>query len=488
MRSPLRAKGILSLVILTAYLVAVGVILAGERQKLLTLALSLEQVYERNADVARTEYSIHHSQLRLQSLLLAPSMPASAADDIALDMELVQAGLQRLHAYYPTLWKDIAKLDDQVAGTRDVRSRASLVDLYDVLNALEAKIAMVDQELRSRHHETWVAYYRVYEGMTIIAVATLVFAILVFGTVVSIFFSRLTWDIRRLEDRAGQIVAGYRGDPLPVTRLDEVGRLMAAVNRMQLELRKRERELEVVRQQRFHQEKMAAVGSLAAAVAHEINNPIAAIAGIARTMASTPAAPDGKRDFEGDGPQLILDQTERISAISRQVAEFTRPHSPTPELTDLNRLVRSVCKFTGYDERLRAVPLALDLDPGMPAVNCVADHVTQVLMNLLINAGDAVRGLADRKPSIVVSSQVDGPWARIRVEDNGHGMSAEVMARVFDEGFTTKSSNQGLGLGLFLCKALVEGDGDGGRIEIDSTPGVRTAVTVRLPIAPPGAA
>lgn len=487
MRLSLRAKSILALAAFAAYLGAASLVLGGERQKLLSLALELEQVYEKDSQVARTAYSIHHSLVRLESLLHAASPYPSAVEDVALDLELVQAGLQNLATSYPDTVAHAGRLSAAIAALRQAYSQAAILDLRKALSLLESRTAAIDQELRGIHKNTWTAYYRVHEGMTILVTVTLLFGVLVFGGITSLFVTRLAWDIERLEERSHQIVAGFRGEPLPVTRSDEVGRLMAAVNRMQSELRRHEQQLEIVRQQRFHQEKMAAVGSLAAAVAHEINNPIAAISGIARSIAATGKCGGGTSDdFEGDGPQLILQQAERISSISRQVAEFTRPHSALPELTDLNRLVRSVCKFTGYDSRLRDVVLDLDLDASLPAVTCVADHLTQVLMNLLINAGDAVRSACDRRPRIVVQTRLLGERFLVRVADNGQGMDGQTLARVFEEGFTTKGAGQGLGLGLFLCKALVERDG--GTIGIDTSPGSGTTVTVNLPIAPAAAA
>jgi signal transduction histidine kinase len=348
---------------------------------------------------------------------------------------------------------------------------------------LENLLEELGAQARSRRQAKWEEYYRVYDRMTFVAVATMVLAALVFGALVSLFFSRIAWDIGKLEARAAAVITGYRGAPLAVTRDDEIGGLMKAVNRMQSELRVHERQLELARQQQSHQEKMAAVGSLAAAVAHEVNNPIASIAGIARSMAAASSGtPGANGDFAGDGPALILEQTRRISEITRQIAEFTRPHSPQPELIDLNRLVQSICKFTGYDRRLHTVPMKLDLDPEMPAVECVADHVTQVLMNLLINAGDALNAVAGRKPEIRITTRRVGEQAMLAVQDNGHGMDAATRERAFEEGFSTKGEGQGLGLGLFLCKALVEGDG--GRIEIDSNPGAGTTVSFRIPLQP----
>ena len=260
---------------------------------------------------------------------------------------------------------------------------------------------------------------------------------------------------------------------------------MEAVNRMQIELRHREQQLAISREQRFHQEKMAAVGSLAAAVAHEINNPIAAIAGIAQSMRDTArSGPAATGKAESQLADLILEQTRRIATISRQIAELTAPHSPEPELLDLNTLVQSTCSFLAYDRRFRNIDLVLELDSGIPAVTAIADYLTQVLMNLLINAADALENVAGRKPAIHIATRPDQRGVLLQVRDNGHGMNEAVLARAFEESYTTKPATKGRGLGLFLCKALIEDCG--GRIELESTPNVGTTALVHLPAQQPG--
>jgi signal transduction histidine kinase len=264
-----------------------------------------------------------------------------------------------------------------------------------------------------------------------------------------------------------------------VTREDEVGDLMEAVNRMQTELRHWEQQLEIAREQRFHKEKMAAIGSLAAAVAHEINNPIAAIAGIARSLK------DSGRNAQGDGPDptdLILEQAKRITTISRQIAELTAPHPPEHELLDLNSLVRNTCSFIGYDKRFRNIALTLELDSQIPAIEAVADHLTQVLMNLLINAADALEELQERKPAICVATQAAQGELLLTVTDNGKGMDSAVLAHAFEESYTTKPPDKGRGLGLFLCKSLLESGGS--HIELESEPGKGTTARIRLTLAP----
>ena len=484
MKLSLRAKGILAFAAVVAYVSIVGIVLTRERQKLLELAIGLEQVYVNEGALNRVVLALNHSLLRIETNLHTDGTTASEGDDIALDLEMVQAALQGVHRNFPRFGDYLKHLDAQIASLRMSLTRGMLIAMLDTDQELAARLAELGAELGEHRRVLWETYHRVYDKMTLLAVTMNLFGALVLGALVTLFFTRLAWDIRKLEARATQVVEGYRGAQLEITRHDEVGALMEAVNRMQALMRQRERQLDFSREQRFYHEKMAAVGSLAAAVAHEINNPIAAITGIARSMrdAMPPSAQESSP--ETDGLEMILAQTERVSAISRQIAEFTRPHSPEPELLDLNALVRSTCKFISYDHRLRAVEVILELDPAMPALNAIADHITQVLMNLMINSADALHGLADRKPAIRVSTGPRNGDALLIVSDNGCGMDAAVLARAFEEAFSTKLAGTGRGLGLFLCKMLIEDDG--GRIAIESTPGIGTTVTVRIPPHPRG--
>jgi signal transduction histidine kinase len=256
---------------------------------------------------------------------------------------------------------------------------------------------------------------------------------------------------------------------------------------MQNDLRHWEQQQEIGRQQRFHQEKMAAVGSMAAAIGHEVSNPIAAIAGMAQFLLDeTRDATDKVGHLANDFGVQILRQTERISLIMRQLASLTRPHSPEPELLDLNALVRSTCSFISYDKRFRGIEFEYGLDHDVPALLGVADHLTQVLMNLLINAADAMEDVPkDGSARIRVASFVVADTVCLAVADTGHGMTEEVRARAFEESFTTKPAGKGRGIGLFLCKTLIEQAG--GQIQVQSTPGVGTTLILHLPLAPAAA-
>lgn len=482
LRLSLRARGLLVLAAIATYVSVVVFVLNGERQRLLESALALERLHVQQAAAGKTMQAIHHSLMRLQDVLEGGEIGAAAVEDVALDADLVHAGLQSLQPDFAQFRGDIDRLVNSVSMITKQPSRGGIVVLREQERELDARLSRLDRELRDERAELWDGYYRVYDRMTLLGVTTNLVGVVVFGAVITIFFTRLAWDIRKLEERATAVVAGYRGPPLPVTRTDELGELMRATNGAQSVLREREQKLEIAREQHFHREKMAAVGSLAAAVAHEINNPIAAIAGIAQGMARVTVGGEGsERDALRDGPRLILAQTERISRISRQIAEFTRPTVAHAELINLNALVRNTCTFMGYDKRLRDVELVLELDHELPAIVAVADHVTQVLMNLLINAADALVGI-ERKGTIRVQTRPAGSDVVLTVTDNGRGMNATTVARAFDESFSTKLPGQGRGLGLFLCKTLVERDG--GQISIASTPDAGTTVSLSLPVDP----
>jgi two-component system NtrC family sensor kinase len=279
-----------------------------------------------------------------------------------------------------------------------------------------------------------------------------------------------------LKARALGIIKGERNTLTPVTRNDEVGELMEAVNQMASALDEREKELVIARQKFFHREKMAAVGALAAGVAHEIGNPIAAMSGVLQEMVDEQAS--GQLNGEGSNKLSVLQaQIQRLSAITREISGFAAPQPMERQLLDLNGLVRTTAGLMGYDKRMNRVNLRLNLDSQLPAIYGVADQLTQVIMNLLINAADVLSYSQEGPREITLKTEFSDN-ACLTVTDNGRGMDQETLNRAFEAFFTTKS--KGTGLGLSLCYSIV--NGHGGTIEIDSTPNQGTQVKIYLPL------
>jgi signal transduction histidine kinase len=476
----LRVKGLLSLIVVVAYAILMTAVVTQERQKLPTIVSELDRLYQQD------EQLVQLSMQAARAVMATGEMLYSDVGDERTKLLFVE--LAPLNTHIASAAKNHTALrgyqEVLLLAAKNLAHQPTRAVLLEMRASLHKLILEVDREragIRAGRQKLLNSFQLVHDRVTLETMFFLFLGVVIVGSVMTIFFTRLTWDIRRVGIRAMTIVKGYRGKALDVTRGDEVGGLMRAVNQMQLELRERERQLELVRQQQFHKEKMAAVGSLAAAVAHEINNPIMAISGLAQVlMDQSPAsAADGNKK-EATVPEMILEQSKRIAAITRQIFEFSSPQSPEPRLCDLNTLVQSTTSFVRFDQRYRQIDLRLNLNPNISAVVAVPDHLTQVLINLLLNAADAFENSQAAHPTVTVSTLQRNSSVEITVSDNGGGMTPETLARAFDEFFTTKPRGKGTGLGLFLCKSLVEKGG--GQVEIGSVYGEGTDVIVRFPL------
>lgn len=468
----LRAKGLVVLAILFVYILVVLGVIALQWHKSLSVGERIENLHLQETKAERLQSSLSHAIINLQDTLKSGN-----PKDLDTDLVLVVSDTRQLEAHYPGLARHADGLASAVAGLEPNMPGAALRSLREQLEAVRAEANAISAQIHESKDALTATHFAQQGWIATVAAAMSVGGVVLLGALIVLFFGRLARDIGKLEARAMDIVTGYDGAPLEVTRGDEVGGLMRAVNRTQSMLRLREKQLELARQQRFYQEKMAAIGSLAAGVAHEINNPIAAISGLAQDMSDHRQArlcSDARCQ-----PEMILEQTGRIALISRQLAEMASMHSQQPDLLDLNGLVERTCNFLGYDKRFAGIDVVLDLDRNLPAVRSVADHLTQVLMNLMINAADALESTHGGARRIRVATRADAAGAVLTVSDNGHGMDAALLSRVFDESFTTKPLDKGRGLGLFLCKNLIKQNG--GRIELESVLHAGTTARIVLP-------
>lgn len=234
----------------------------------------------------------------------------------------------------------------------------------------------------------------------------------------------------------------------------------------------------------FQQSKMAEIGLLAAHIIHEVGNPVVAIHGLVSVVRDKIDERFGAEGQAVSGDlNIIVQQTERLSFITRDVTDFVRQQPGTAELFDLNSMVRSTSRLIRYDRRWKQIALAIDLDKRIPAVYGIREQIAQVLMNLLVNASDAVQPVAPGARRVTISTVQEGDRVVLAVTDNGQGMKEETRQHIFDSFFTTKPPGQGTGLGLALCKNIVSAHG--GEIQIVSSPGEGSAFRVYLPITEP---
>jgi signal transduction histidine kinase len=483
----LRTKGVLTLAVLILYISSVGLFLTNERQKLVAIVQEIDTNSTAQSFFGTLLNALGHTLVDIQAILSSPEFanarPALVTQSIE-DLTRIAADLQQTAQMYSLLAPDSEDFNRELAAIKNTYDFGHLAKIRDIEQRLIAKLNDVLGALRMRGEDSAQRYHELQQFINVVSIAGNIFGAVVSAAVILMFFGRLAKDIKRLQARAIAVVGGYDGGPLSNTRHDEIGGLIEAVNRMQVDLRRSERQQEISRQQRFHQEKMAAVGSLAAAIGHEVSNPIAAISGVAQQMIEE-TKDDNRASSKicHEFATQMLQQAERIALIMRQMSTLTTPHSPEAELLDLNALIESTCGFIAYDARFAGVTFEQDLDRDIPAITAVADHITQILMNVLINAADAMDPASQPgQRRIQISTRVAGDNVHLSVTDNGLGMSPEVLAKAFDESFTTKPAGKGRGIGLFLCKALVKKDG--GRIELTSTLGVGTSLSLFLSLSP----
>lgn len=260
----------------------------------------------------------------------------------------------------------------------------------------------------------------------------------------------------------------------PTRRGDEVAELGDVFNRMMDELEAaRERE-ELQRAQLAHTEKMAAVGTLAAGVAHEVNNPLAGVLASIENMRENPDDEEMRDRYL----LLIADGLKRIERTVANLLNFARPREIRLEPTSVNHNLRHVVELVGYQLRAAGVEVKLDLDPNPAVVE--ADHfqMEQLFLNLVLNALDAMRDGG----TLYLRTRVRGGKVIAEVRDTGHGIPAEVRDRIFDPFFTTRDVGEGTGLGLAVSGSIVAAHG--GHIELETTVGKGTTFRVIMAAMP----
>lgn len=226
-----------------------------------------------------------------------------------------------------------------------------------------------------------------------------------------------------------------------------------------------------------HKERLAALGQLAAQLAHEVGTPLGSVSGHLQLAQASPDCPPSVRDRLGIASQEIT----RVSKIIRDYLDSTRRIDPEIADVDVDQLIREAIEVGRGGNPSRSAGVTVEVSNDASDWRTDAGVARQVLVNLIANALDAVSATAG---AVVVRGQLeDGrnrtPELVLRVSDNGPGIAPDALGRMFEPFYTTKGRGKGTGLGLAICRELVQSLG--GRIEAVSEPGKGTTFTVRLP-------
>jgi two-component system, NtrC family, sensor kinase len=307
-----------------------------------------------------------------------------------------------------------------------------------------------------------------------------------------------------LEKGAKRLAAGHFDSPIPVRGDDEFGSLAKSTNAMMVNVKKsheelagwvekleekvkeRTQELRLAEAEVARGEKLASIGQLAAGIAHELNNPLTGV--LTFTSLLRKKMPDGSTDAED--LDLVIRETKRCASIIRRLLDFAREKTPEKALVDLNQLVTETVRFVERSAALQQVEIATELDEDLPSLSVDPDLIKQVLINILVNAQQAIDGpgrITVRSrvlpPRKLAGAAEATPVVEIAISDTGCGISAANLQRIFDPFFTSKEVGKGTGLGLSVSYGIVRSHG--GEIEVQSTVGEGTTFRILLPACLP---
>jgi C4-dicarboxylate-specific signal transduction histidine kinase len=254
--------------------------------------------------------------------------------------------------------------------------------------------------------------------------------------------------------------------------------------RQQAERKKREL-LEVARKQEeqlVHSTRLAELGEMAAAIAHELKQPLTGIRNFARNAFYMLEQKAGTEEEVKENLRMISGQVDRASHIISQMRDLTRKAEPEYVPLDANAVVRESVDFLAPQLKLAGVETVLDLAADLPPVSGDRTRLEQVLLNIITNARQAMEGAPVRRLTIGTCLGQDGERpVSISIRDTGRGFTAEQARKLFTPFYSTKEAGHGTGLGLSISQTIVKEHG--GRIEAASTPGQGATFTLRLPAA-----
>lgn len=395
-------------------------------------------------------------------------MAASLAPGIAL-IEQRATALIRLD--------ETASPSDKIRLLRDVNRLAQ-----DANGQLERMSATLVNRIESLQQES----LRIDQRLRRLMIASLLSILLIAVATACLVAGRLLKPIRELVMGTGQVMKGNLAYRVPIVEKDEIGDLAQSFNAMAQEIQEHREHLEQMMQAKtaelkraqdslLQSEKLASIGLLAAGVAHELNNPLTSILmNVNLLMEEADEQSELYREL-----RRISDDTVRCKRIIDDLRDFSRRHELEIRSCDLNEIVAKAVGLVLHQVKHAGITMKPPQYEPLPLISCDAGRLQQVLMNVLVNAIQAMPGGG----SLAVRTGRRDRFVEIAVEDTGMGIPSDAIGKIFDPFFTTKSD--GTGLGLSIVYRIIEEHG--GRVEIQSSTreaggagGKTSGTTVRL--------
>lgn len=337
-----------------------------------------------------------------------------------------------------------------------------------------------------------------------IHIASVSFAFIVLVTLsLGFLLQRMIYrPLKDLEAGAKKVRSGQFDQAIPVRSADEFGRvagsfndmtaalsharseLNALIQELESKVEERSKELLEARAEVAQGEKLASIGVLAAGIAHELNNPLTGV--LTFTCLMRKKVLEGSEDAED--LDLVIRETKRCASIIRRLLDFAREKVPVKGFFNLNQVVEDTVRFVERPASLKKIVISMDLDPNLPQVWGDADLIKQVVLNILVNAQQAIEGagtitVVSRSfvaKAVHKTEETPSPMVELAIKDTGCGIPEANMQRIFDPFFTSKEVGKGTGLGLSVSYGIIKAHG--GEIKVASVVGQGTTFRILLPV------
>ena len=279
--------------------------------------------------------------------------------------------------------------------------------------------------------------------------------------------------LQRITLAAVKVTKGAYGTEVDLRKSnDEIGLLADSFNDMSRKMAADIGELQRLNEQLIRTEKLAAMGTLAAGVAHEVNNPLAAISSLVQMM----RAADGHSDETRERLNLISAQIQRIGQVTKDMTDFARSRPAAKGEVEINKVIDTSLRLASFDKAFASLDIERPNNKHLPRIHADEDQLQQVFLNLFLNARDAMPN--GGRLGIIVWETHDN--ISIAVTDDGTGIDEQAAGQIFDPFYTTKATGKGTGLGLAVCYGIVTAHG--GRIEVKNNSPAGSIFTVTLPV------
>ncbi|MCU0238972.1 MAG: ATP-binding protein, partial [Pyrinomonadaceae bacterium] len=283
----------------------------------------------------------------------------------------------------------------------------------------------------------------------------------------------ITRPLQRITLAAVRVTEGNYGTEVEGRQSnDEIGLLQNSFNEMSRKMADDIEQLQQLNEQLTRTEKLAAMGTLAAGVAHEVNNPLASISSLIQMM----QAKQNLDNETADKLRLIQTQITRITQVTKDMMDFARVRPAAKAQINLNEILETSLRLASFDKSFQKLSIERSFDQNLSKISVDADQLQQVFLNLFLNARDAM----PNGGSLSIKTSQDVEFIRVEIADSGTGIEEKDIKQIFDPFFTTKVAGKGTGLGLAVCYGIITAHN--GKIEVNSNNGNGTKFIINLPI------